>query len=158
MQLVSIEIHCITTFKKLLFMHYTILFTADYISIMESLVFNGSATSDRQCVNITIVDDDLRESPIFSPRAEFFQVRLNASNDAVQLDVQTAFVSIEDDDCKYSGALTHKDVGLYTYSWITLSPWSYSCNKMFRGWLPRLLLWLLLSTSSSKLWLWWELL
>ena len=91
-------------------------FTADYISIMESLVFDGSATSDRQCVNITILDDDLRESSIFSPRPELFRVRLNVSNNAAQLDVQTAVVSIEDDDCKYSGALTLKDVGFYTYS------------------------------------------
>lgn len=79
------------------------LFTADYISLMESLVFNGSATSDRQCVNITIVDDDRRESSIFTTQREVFQVLLRVSepNDTVQLGVQTAFVSIEDDDCKY---------------------------------------------------------
>ena len=71
---------------------------------MESLVFNGSATSDRQCVNITILDDDLRETSIFNPQPEVFQVLLNVSepNDAVQLEVQTASVSIQDDDCKYS--------------------------------------------------------
>ena len=70
---------------------------------MESLVFNGSATSDRQCVNITIVDDDRRESSIFTTQREVFQVLLRVSepNDTVQLGVQTAFVSIEDDDCKY---------------------------------------------------------
>ena len=67
---------------------------------MESLVFDGSATSDRQCVNITILDDDVRESPILSSQPEVFQVQLNVSNDAVQLGIQTAFVSIEDDDCK----------------------------------------------------------
>ena len=88
-------------------MHYTNSFTADYISIIESLVFSGSATSDRQCVNITILDDDLRESSIFSPRPELFQVLLNASNDTAQLDVQTAFVSIEDDDCKYYNSGTN---------------------------------------------------
>lgn len=79
------------------------LFTADYISLMESLVFNGSATSDRQCVNITIVDDDRRESSIFTTQREVFQVLLRVSepNDTVQLGVQTAFISIEDDDCKY---------------------------------------------------------
>ena len=81
------------------------LFTADYITLMESLVFNGSATSDRQCVNITIVDDDRRETSIFTftPQPEVFQVLLRVSerNDTVQLGVQTAFVSIEDDDCKY---------------------------------------------------------
>lgn len=79
------------------------LFTADYISLMESLVFNGSATSDRQCVNITIVDDDRRESSIFTTHREVFQVLLRVSepNDTVQLGVQTAFISIEDDDCKY---------------------------------------------------------
>ena len=70
---------------------------------MESLVFDGSVTSDRQCVNITILDDDRMESSIFSPQPEVFQVLLNVSepNDAVQLEVQTALVSIEDDDCKY---------------------------------------------------------
>lgn len=67
---------------------------------MESLVFDGSATSDRQCVNITILNDDERESPTFGPLAERFRVRLNVSNDAVQVETQTAFVSIEDDDCK----------------------------------------------------------
>ena len=86
------------------FNHNTDFFTADYISIMESLVFSGSATSDRQCVNITILDDDLRETSIFNPQPEVFQVLLNVSepNDAVQLEVQTASVSIQDDDCKYS--------------------------------------------------------
>ena len=86
------------------FNYNTDFFTADYISIMESLVFNGSATSDRQCVNITILDDDLRETSIFNPQPEVFQVLLNVSepNDAVQLEVQTASVLIEDDDCKYS--------------------------------------------------------
>ena len=77
------------------------LFTADYISLTESLIFNGSATSDRQCVNITIVDDDRRESSIFTTQREVFQVLLSEPNDTVQLGVQTAFVSIEDDDCKY---------------------------------------------------------
>ena len=91
-------------------------FTADFISIMESLVFSGSATSDRQCVNITILDDDVRETSTFNPQPEVFRVRLNASNNAAELNVQTAFVSIEDDDCKYSGTLTLKDVGLYTYN------------------------------------------
>lgn len=79
-------------------------FTADYIDIMESLTFDGSVTSDQQCVNITILDDDENESPsIFGSSLEIFQVRLNISelNDAVQLGIQTAFVSIEDDDCKF---------------------------------------------------------
>lgn len=67
---------------------------------MESLVFDASATSDRQCVNITILNDDERESPTFGPLAEIFRVRLNVSNDVVQVETQTAFVSIEDDDCK----------------------------------------------------------
>ena len=86
------------------FKHNTNFLTADYISIMESLIFNGSATSDRQCVNITIVDDDLTESSIFTPQPEVFQVLLRVSepNDAIQLGVQIASVSIEDDDCKYS--------------------------------------------------------
>lgn len=77
-------------------------FTADYIDIMESLVFEGSATFDRQCVNITILDDDEREPPTLFSQPEVFQVLLRMSelNDAVQLGVQDATVSIEDDDCK----------------------------------------------------------
>jgi len=73
-------------------------------NVMGSLTFDGSVTSDRQCVNITILDDDENESPsIFGSSLEIFQVRLNISelNDAVQLGIQTAFVSIEDDDCKF---------------------------------------------------------
>ena len=82
-------------------MHIEIFFTADYNSIMQSLVFNVSLMFDRQCVNITILDDDLIESLFFNP-PEVFQVllRVPEPNDAVQLGVQTAFVSIEDDDCR----------------------------------------------------------
>jgi len=81
---------------------YYTLFTADYISIMDSLVFNGSAMFDRQCVNITILDDDVRESSIIRSQPEVFRVllRVSESSDAVQLGVQTSLVSIEDDDCK----------------------------------------------------------
>jgi len=69
---------------------------------MEPLVFDGSATSDRQCVNITILNDDLRESLVFNPQPEVFQVQLNVSdsNDVIQLGIRTAFIAIEDDDCK----------------------------------------------------------
>lgn len=69
---------------------------------MEPLAFDGSATSDRQCVNITILNDDLRESLVFNPQPEVFQVQLNVSdsNDAIMLGIQTAFIAIEDDDCK----------------------------------------------------------
>ena len=81
---------------------------------MESLVFNGSLTSDRQCVNITILNDDLREALIFTPQPEVFQVLLNASNNTAQLDVQTALIFIEDDDCMLSGTLILEDVGLHT--------------------------------------------
>jgi len=66
---------------------------------MESLFFNGSATFDRQCVNITILDDDVRESSIIRSQPEVFRVLLRSS-DAAQLGVQTSLVSIEDDDCK----------------------------------------------------------
>ena len=51
-------------------------------------------------MNITILDDDMRESSRFSSPFEVFQVLLNASNNAVQLGVQIASVFIEDDDCK----------------------------------------------------------
>ena len=54
---------------------------------------------DRQCVNITILDDDVRESSIIRSQPEVFQVLLRSS-DAAQLGVQTSLVSIEDDDCK----------------------------------------------------------
>ena len=69
---------------------------------MESLVFNGSATFNRQCVNITILDDDVRESSIIRSQPEVFRVLLRESepSDAVQLSIQTSLVSIEDDDCK----------------------------------------------------------
>ena len=69
---------------------------------MESLVFNGSATFDRQCVNITILDDDVRELSAIGPQPEQFRVllRMSEPNDEVQLGVQTAIVSIQDDDCK----------------------------------------------------------
>jgi len=69
---------------------------------MESLFFNGSATFDRQCVNITILDDDVRELSAIGPQPEQFQVNLRMSepNDEVKLRVQTAIVSIQDDDCK----------------------------------------------------------
>ena len=77
---------------------------------MESLVFDGSVTSDRQCVNITILDDDVRESPTFGPQPEVFQVQLNVSNDAAQLGIQTAFASIEDDDCKLDFSFCFKNI------------------------------------------------
>ena len=69
---------------------------------MESLFFNGSATFDRQCVNITILDDDVRELSAIGPQPEQFQVNLRMSepNDEVKLRVQNAIVSIQDDDCK----------------------------------------------------------
>ena len=77
---------------------------------MESLVFDGSATSDRQCVNITILDDDLRESPTFGPQPEVFQVQLSVSSDAVQLGVQNASVAIEDNDCKLHFSFCFKNI------------------------------------------------
>jgi len=92
---------------------YTIytLFTADYVSVMESLFFNGSATFDRQCVNITILDDDVRELSAIGPQPEQFRVllRMSEPNDEVQLSIQTAIVSIQDDDCKYAVRLQFTD-------------------------------------------------
>ena len=83
---------------------FCILFAGDYVSIMESLTFNGSATYDQQCLNITILNDDAMESSVFMSQREIFRVLLSISepNDAVQLGVQTALVIIEDDDCKLS--------------------------------------------------------
>ena len=95
---------------------------------MESLVFNGSATSDRQCVNITILDDDLRETSTFSPQPEVFQVLLNVSepNDAVQLGVQTASVSIEDDDCKYSVWNITSGSSVLKLIYVTKTDWCFA--------------------------------
>jgi len=68
---------------------------------MESLFFNGSATFARQCVNITILDDDVRELSAIGVQPEQFRVllRMSEPSDDVQLRV-TAIVSIQDDDCK----------------------------------------------------------
>ena len=75
------------------------LFTADYISIMESLVFNGSATSDRQCVSITILDDDIPEGRF----SEFFTVRIlpaEESENEIVLQNSQATIWIDNDDRK----------------------------------------------------------
>jgi len=55
-------------------------------------------------VNITILDDDVRESSIIRSQPEVFRVLLRESepSDAVQLGIQTSLVSIEDDDCKFN--------------------------------------------------------
>ena len=99
---------------------------------METLVFNQSSTSNRQCLNITILDDDRRESSIFRPRPEIFQVLLNISepNDAVQLGIQTALVSIEDDECKYAVRLQFTDNYSYIV-WRILSSNTTRCTALY---------------------------
>jgi len=94
--------------------YYTLL-TADYISIMDSLVFNGSAMFDRQCVNITILDDDVRESSIIRSQPEVFRVLLRESepSDAAQLGIQTSLVSIEDDDCKLNISVCVRSLSVF---------------------------------------------
>lgn len=85
-----------------------VLFAGDYVDIMESLTFNGSATFDQQCLNITILDDDVMELSTFMSQREAFQVllRIPEPNDAVQLGNQTALVTIVDDDRKLSANTT----------------------------------------------------
>ena len=85
-----------------------VLFAGDYVNIMESLTFNGSTTFDQQCSNITILDDDVMELSIFMSRRKVFQVllRIPEPNDAVQLGIQTALVTIIDDDRKLSANTT----------------------------------------------------
>ena len=53
-------------------------------------------------MNITILDDDVRELSAIGPQPEQLWVllRMSEPNDEVQLGVQTAIVSIQDDDCK----------------------------------------------------------
>ena len=78
---------------------FTFLFTADYINIMESLVFNGSATSDRQCVNITILDDDIPEGRF----SEVFTVRIlpaEENENEILLQNSQATIQIDNDDRK----------------------------------------------------------
>lgn len=67
---------------------------------MESLVFNGSLTFGRQCVNITILNDDIPEGR----SSEFFTVQiLAAEEDEDEILVQNSqtFIRIDDDDRKF---------------------------------------------------------
>jgi len=93
----------LTNAVAIIFYWYTIssllILTADYISIMESLVFAGTTTFDRQCVNIIILDDDISEGRF----SEFFTVEIRvAEEDAneVLLQSNSAFINIIDDDRK----------------------------------------------------------
>ena len=66
---------------------------------MESLVFNGFATSDRQCVNITILDDDIPEGRF----SEFFTVRIlpaEENENEILLQNSRATIQIDNDDRK----------------------------------------------------------
>lgn len=67
---------------------------------MESLVFNGSLTFARQCVNITILNDNIPEGRF----SEFFTVQiLAAEEDGDEILVQNSqtFIRIDDDDRKF---------------------------------------------------------
>ena len=70
---------------------------------------------DRQCVNITILDDDVRESSIIRSQPEVFRVLLRDSepSDAVQLGIQTSLVSIEDDDCKLNISVCVRSLSVF---------------------------------------------
>ncbi len=64
--------------------------TKDYESVMAQLLFGPGQV--KQCVNITILEDDILEGP------EDFQTNLSTSVDRVTLDPEMATVNIEDDD------------------------------------------------------------
>ena len=68
---------------------------------METLVFDGSSTSDRQCVNITILDDDIPEGRF----SEFFTVRIRVAEEnenETLLRNSWATIQINNDDRKLS--------------------------------------------------------
>ena len=62
----------------------------DYESVLEELTF--SAGLERQCVDVTIQDDDIAEG------LEDFTAGLNTSVDRVILDPDVATVNIADND------------------------------------------------------------
>ncbi len=62
----------------------------DYETVMAQLLF--SPGQDKQCVNITILEDDILEG------AEDFRTTLSTSVDRVTLDPEMATVNIADDD------------------------------------------------------------
>ena len=85
----------------------------DYIPLSAvSLMFpNGSTTGDgdRQCVNITIIDDTIKE-PLSSGEGpeeppESFSVRLNITAGAAIADNDVMNISIGDNDCKLISAI-----------------------------------------------------
>ena len=85
----------------ILYWYTILLLTADYIRIMESLVFAGTTTFDRRCVNIIILNDDISEGRF----SEFFTVEIRvAEEDAneVLLQSNSAFINVIDDDRKFN--------------------------------------------------------
>lgn len=92
---------------------------------MESLVFAGNATFDRQCVNIIILNDDISEGRF----SEFFTVGIRAAEgdeNEVLLQRNSTSINVFDDDRKLNfhtaGRLRnrlHKIIQSLVLSWPT---------------------------------------
>ena len=68
----------------------------DYIAANGEFTFSSSS-SNQQCVNITIVDDNVLES------LETFSVTIDTSVDRVVLEPNTTVVEIVDNDGEWEG-------------------------------------------------------
>jgi len=67
---------------------------------MESLVFNGSLTFGRQCVNVIILNDNIPEGR----SSEFFTVQILAAEedeDEILVQNSVTLIQIDDDDRKF---------------------------------------------------------
>jgi len=67
---------------------------------MESLVFNGSLTFGRQCVNVIILNDNIPEGRF----SEFFTVQILAAEedeDEILVQNPVTLIQIDDDDRKF---------------------------------------------------------
>ena len=69
--------------------------------VREPLVFSsGSSVGQRQCTNITIINDEAVETS-----SEHFTVQLE-SDDPVSFMESVGFINIQDNDCKYHALTT----------------------------------------------------
>ena len=83
-----------TILRTFLLLHLPLLYftaPADYLSVMQQLIFN--VTTTMQCIRIGIVDDLDLEDPI-----ETFDVSLLTDDTSVTLAVPMAVVNIRDND------------------------------------------------------------
>ena len=65
----------------------------DFIGTPAVLTFNGS--TPLQCSQVVITNDEIVEN------IETFFVQLGSSDDAINISVSSATVTITDDDCEY---------------------------------------------------------